>query len=77
MKTLPIGQLFSDDELARGRRIYFQHKGEPSFEVMKAALRDQIVIPAMPRINQVTGQENDPDYMAYALIYAYQQNEAD
>ena len=35
----------------------------------RIAVRDQIIIPNMARINRSLGQENNPDYLAYAVEY--------
>ena len=52
-----IGALFTDDQIRLAQSIGADHN----------RLRDEVVKPAMAKINKVTGQENDPDYMAYML----------
>ena len=64
-----LGALYSDDQLRRAQGIFEKHKDAASFTAMKAELRREIVDPSMDHINTVTGQKNDPDYMAYALIH--------
>lgn len=34
-------------------------------------VRDEIVCPAMAEINRKTGQENDPDFVAYSIEYVF------
>ena len=33
-------------------------------------MTDEIIRPLIPYINRVTGQENDPDYLGYAIAFA-------
>ena len=33
-------------------------------------IRDEIIKPNIDRINKALGQENDPDYLAYAVEYS-------
>ena len=35
----------------------------------RVRVRDEIIKPNMDRINQALGQENDPDYLAWAVTY--------
>ena len=50
-KTVKIGDLFTEEELHEAQAIGSDH----------ARLRDEIVSPALKRINEVTGQQNDAD----------------
>ncbi len=34
------------------------------------AIRDKVIAPNMGTINAKLGQENDPDYLAYLVVYA-------
>lgn len=36
-------------------------------------IRDEVIVPNMAVINEKLGQENDPDYLAWAVIYVLQQ----
>ena len=38
-------------------------------KLSRKEIRDQFVIPSMKKINDKTGQENDPDYISYAIEY--------
>lgn len=57
--------LFSEIERAAARKIMDDERLGSAHE----RLLKEIVEPAMPRINQATGQENSPKYMAYCLEY--------
>lgn len=35
----------------------------------RKAVRDQIILPNMARIDAKLGQKNDPDYLSYAIEY--------
>ena len=32
-------------------------------------IRDEVIVPNMAEINRRLGQENDPDFLSYAIIY--------
>lgn len=70
-QTIKIGELFTEEELKAALKLYrkYQH-GEFHERIVK-----EIVEPALPRINQVTGQENDARYWGYALEYALTQRD--
>jgi hypothetical protein len=61
-----LGQLFSDDALNQAIRIWRDDRDNFHNRVLK-----EVVEPAMANINKVTGQENDPRFIAYALEYAF------
>jgi hypothetical protein len=68
-KQISIGELFTAAELKAATKLYGECKpGEFNKRVVK-----QIVEPALPRINKVTGQENDARYWGYALEFALTQ----
>lgn len=71
-KTVSIGDLFTDEELMLAQSIFLAHQGT-NMELHNK-LVEQIVRGALPRINQVTEQENSEGYMAYVLEYSW--NEA-
>ena len=67
--TVSLGELFTPAELRAATKLYCECKpGEFNKRVV-----EQIVEPALPRINKVTGQENDARYWGYALEYALTQ----
>ena len=59
-----ISDLFSEAELGNATYIY-QH----NFFGVHKMLRDEVVVPAMAHINDVTGRENNPNHITYMLIY--------
>lgn len=65
MKHFKLGDLFTSGDIDRALGIWNEE------EHPHARLRDEVVLPAMERINRVTGQENDPDYMAYMLEHVF------
>jgi hypothetical protein len=69
MKQLNLGDLFTKDEIEAASKLFFECKpGEFNRRVV-----EQIVQPAMLRINAATGQENDARYMGYLLEYVFSQ----
>ena len=60
MKRLPLGRIFPDIVLEKASRL----------KDKKHTLLLEIVKEHIQEINEKTGQENDPKYMAYALEYA-------
>jgi hypothetical protein len=65
MKTIQLGEIFTEQELKRALYLKSVYSGT----TLRDELKEKIVMPAMPKINEKTGQENDPLYWAYALIY--------
>lgn len=64
-KSITLGELFNDEDIAKARAIYREAK-PGQFKRMVLPL----VEAKLAHINQVTGQENDAGYWAYALEYA-------
>jgi hypothetical protein len=67
-KTVAISDFFTAAELSRALDLYEECKREGMRFNQRCA--DQIIKPVLDRINETTGQENDPSYLAYALEYA-------
>ncbi|MGY3581783.1 hypothetical protein [Bradyrhizobium sp. USDA 4350] len=65
-KTVSLTDLFTAEELDAAVELY----DSCSPGTFNAAVVQKIVQPALPRINQVTGQENDAKYWGYALEHA-------
>jgi hypothetical protein len=65
-KTFAIGQILTPAEYKKAADLY-RKCAVGSFN---RACADEIIKPALARINRVTGQENDPSYLAYAVEYA-------
>jgi hypothetical protein len=71
-KKFRVGDLFTADEIARAKALYDATIGTGTFA--RKCARD-IVRPALPRIEKITGQENNELYLAYALELALGQLE--
>lgn len=65
-KTYQLGELFTVQELVQAQHIYDTDR--PNFH---RRVTDAIVTPALPRINEKTGQENDAGYLTYALEHVF------
>lgn len=60
MKTVKLGEMLTDEQLELCRALY------PDRE----RIRDEVIAPNLEAINRRLGQENDPDYLSYAIVYA-------
>jgi hypothetical protein len=67
MNVVTISKIFTLAELAKAERIIATTRGGTD---RITRLANEITIPALPRINDKTGQENDARYFAYLLEYA-------
>ena len=65
--TFTLDQLFKPDEGELIIKIY--NEDEANFV---SRVQAEIVEPALERINKITGQQNDPRYIAYMLLAAAQ-----
>ena len=65
-KSVSLGQVFTDEQLFWAIRIV--STGRTAQEIV-SRIEDEITKPALPHINQVTGQENDARYWAYLLVH--------
>lgn len=76
-KTVNLGDMYGVDKLHYAQDIwksYVQKNGAGgSYAEVKDALRDMVVKPRLAHINEITGQENDPDFLAYQLIAVFQE----
>lgn len=64
-KMIRLSHIFTPLDIAKGIKIVREKPHN-----LHQRLRDEVVAAVMPRINDVTGQENDADYVAYLLEYA-------
>lgn len=62
---ITLGLAFTDEELTKAILLL---QDDP--EHFHERCREEIVKPALSRINQVFGQDNDLDWLAYFLEYA-------
>lgn len=67
MKTIAIGDMLTDEQIQRCCALY------PSRE----RILEEVVKPNMAEINRKLGQENDPNYLSYAIVYVLGQGELD
>lgn len=65
-RQISLADLFTEAEIEAASELY--DRCSPG--TFNKAVVEQIVTPALPRINQVTGQENDARYWGYALEHA-------
>jgi hypothetical protein len=63
MMTVPINKMFLDHEIRRALIIWLAYEGDRRH----LRLVTEVVMPAMERINQLTHQKNDADYIASEL----------
>lgn len=61
-KTVTLRDFLTSEEVNEAVRLYTYHR--PAFH---NRCRDEIIKPAIERINKDLGQENDPDYLVYAI----------
>jgi hypothetical protein len=66
-----ISDLFTAEEIDRAFAMY--ESAKPG--TFNKKVTDEIVRPALERINAKTGQENDPSYLGYMLEYVFSQAE--
>ena len=59
MRYSTLGEMLTEAEILLAVKLNDRQK-----------IRDQIIKPNIDRINETLGQENDPDYLAYAVAYA-------
>ena len=59
VRTIRLGDMLTDEQVQRCCALY------PSRE----RIRDEIVKPNMADIDRRLGQENDADYLSYAIVY--------
>ena len=61
-----LAEIFTAEELSKAATLFIGCV--PGTFADKAA--EQIIKPVIDRINEKTGQENDPKYLAYLIEYA-------
>lgn len=64
MKTVKLGDFLTDAQMDLCAHLY------PD----RVAIRDKVIAPNMAEINRKLGQENDPDYLSYAIVHAIGQS---
>ena len=66
MKYVAIADFLTDAEIDKALVIIAEARGDCS---LHAKLRDAVIAPNMARIDAALGQENDADYLAYAVEF--------
>jgi hypothetical protein len=64
-ETVRLGDIFTNAEMKQARKLFLQCRKDGTR--FNDCVVTQIVEPAMPRINAVTGQENVARYWGYML----------
>jgi hypothetical protein len=67
MKAVAIGDFLTESQL-RQAMGYCETLHGPA---VHTAIRDNVIAPNMDEINRKIGQENDPDFLAYAIEHVY------
>jgi hypothetical protein len=66
---LTLDQVFTVIELNRALALYRECQRDTG-KRFNTLCAEEIVSPVLDRINQTTGQENDANYLAYAIEFA-------
>ena len=69
MKMIALGDVFTRAQLSQLSRLHLKYPDTLDF-VPRAV--EEVIEPALPQINEKTGQENDAHYWAYAIWYVMQ-----
>lgn len=62
MKTITVSDFLTDKEFKKAIKLHCPQ-----------AIRDQIILPNIERINKALGQENDPMFLAYMICHVINQ----
>jgi hypothetical protein len=62
MKQVTMREFLTAEEVDKAVKLYTYHR--PAFH---NRCRDEVIKPVIDRINADLGQENDPDYLTYAI----------
>lgn len=71
-KTLTLKDILTTAEIKTIARLWDAKQSTQQFH---RDVIDQVLRPAMPRINERLGQENDMGYLAYVVEYVMMQSE--
>jgi hypothetical protein len=64
MKTVTLPQFLTEAQIAEAARLYAKHDNSAV-----ALIRQRVIEPNMAAINAKLGQENDAQYLAYAVVH--------
>jgi hypothetical protein len=70
-KSITLPDILTAAQIAEAARLYKAH-GMNAVSKIQA----QLIAPNMSAINAKLGQENDPRYLAYAVVYVLSQEES-
>lgn len=68
VKTLPLGAILTKEEMEQAIGIYDNLGASKAQFAERCAA--EIIRPVIARINEQSGQENDPKYLSYCVEYA-------
>ena len=69
MKNMTLPQFLTEAQIAEALTLCKDHGGIDA----KGKIQKQVIEPNMVAINKKLGQENDPSYLAYAVVYVFSQ----
>ena len=69
MKTMTLPQFLTEAQIRLAVKLYTEHGDSDAV----AQIQTHVIEPNMARINEKLGQENDPRYLAYAVVYVLSQ----
>lgn len=69
VKTATIDQFLTVAQINEAIDIWKEHRNER--QTFHELILEKVVRPNMAQINKRLGQENDPDYIAYMLEFAF------
>lgn len=70
VKTIAVGQILTEKEMKKALKLYDSAENHTFAD----RCASEIISPVIDRINQASGQENDPKYLAYCVEYAIMQS---
>jgi hypothetical protein len=69
-KTVSITQFLTEPQILLARRLYAASRDQGD---AVAQIHAQVIEPNLAAINEKLGQENDAHYLAYAVVYIFDQ----
>lgn len=70
-KSVTLPDILTPPQIVQAARLYKAHGMDAV-----AKIQSQLIEPNMAAINAKLGQENDPRYLAYAVVYVFSQAES-
>jgi len=68
-KSIALPKFLTEAQIARASKLYETHGMWDSV----AKIETEVIAPNLAAINRKLGQENDPRYLAYAVVYVLSQ----